>query len=71
MGVREELQAVILGGLMTCGELTENSSTFAASKQVSASAETPALEEYKHSASVQFLLIISETGCTGTATDSQ
>ena len=58
---REELQTVMLGGLVTCGELTENFSTFTASLQVSVSAETSVLEEYKHSASVQSLLITPET----------
>ena len=59
---REKLQAVILGGLVTCGELTENSSAFAVSLKVSVSTDTPALEEYKHLASVQSLLITPETG---------
>ena len=48
---REELRAVMLGGLVMCGELTKNSSTFAAN-----------LEEYKCSASVQSLLITPKIG---------
>ena len=39
-----------------CGELTESSSTFCVST------EAPALEEYKHSASVQSSLLLLETG---------
>ena len=59
---REELQAVMLGGLVICEELTENSSTFTASLQVIVFTETPTLEEYKYSASEQSLLITPETG---------
>ena len=62
---------LMLGRLVTCGELTENSSTFTASPQVNVSTETPTLEEYKDSASVQSLLITPETGWTGAAMDSQ
>ena len=58
---REDIQVVMLGGLVMCEELTENSSTFAA-LQVSVSTETPTLEEHKNSASVQSLLITPETG---------
>ena len=55
---------------MTFSKLTNNSCTFAASLQVSVSTETPALEEYKHSDSVQSLLITPETGQMGTGMDS-
>ena len=59
--MKEEFKAVMLGGELGLGGapyklqyLRSNSKN----SQVSASTEAPALEEYKHSASVQSLLLL-------------
>ena len=55
--VKEEFKSVMLGGGWRCGELQYLRSN-SKNLQVSASAEAPALEEYKYSASVQSLLLL-------------